>query len=421
MPEEVSDFTTTSIAHIIENGSEEEIKMLLGGRDKIRHTGIIRAGKRRPLDSCTAQEKALFSQLEAEGLSYDEVDRKLGGKPKTRESKLTTVNTDHFVIREMDFKRPADAEFILKNYADADGKVRRVPVFFTVSDIDKAIPHGYTAFDGSSNLRCKSFYDGDDLKFRYLEKSITAPKAGDWKILDSDDEDEATRACGYKVTFSGMYRVNVVGLRGIGEVIIPNKSWNGMGDAVAVLNKIKKRLGRFDGLLNGQSFFELCKVQDLVKHKGKKVKQWIITLELSVDPMEIERYTEPTQVAARAQHAMRMLTGRTAAPPAPQPSAVPPVGAPSQDQAETDPKVKAAITALEEMVGKANITPEQIRSYVVFQYSGQCLDDMTVDELTAVYKAVRLELHNDRDVFVATVNDIHRDQPSLSDDLPFGN
>lgn len=397
MSEENEDYTTNSIANVIENGSDEEIMMLLGGRERIRHAGIIRAGKKRPFAKCTAQEVALFEKLEAEGMTYDDIDRAMGGKPKSRGSKLTTTNTDYFVLRESDFKKPSDCAFILKTYADADGRVRRIPVFFTVADLDKAIPHSFTAFDGGGQLRCKSFYDKRRLKFKYVEKSVVVPKAEDWKILDTEDEDEATKACGYKVSFSGMYRVNVVGLRGIGEVIVPNKSWNGMGDAVSVLEKIQKRLGRFDGLLSGQSMFDLCKVCEYVKHEGKKVKQFVITLELSVDPMDIERHAE--KLHERGPRSLAILNGEPLKAPASfEAPALPP--APDEpvegttDAPAVSPEITGAIAAIEKLTTAANIPVEHFEAFVSYS-KGVALAELTIEELRKLYAAVKKSVANE--------------------------
>ena len=418
--------STTSMVSIIEGGSDEEIQMLLGGRDRIRHAGILRAGKQAPLKSCTPEEKALFLKLEAEGLTYDDINRKMGGQPKSNKSKLTMTNTDHFVIRDCEFKRPSDADYILSHYADSDGLVRKIPVFFTVTDIDRAIPHGFCAFNGSGQIRCKSFYDGNVLKFRYIEKSVAVPKDTDWKILDSDDEDEATKACGWKVTFSGMYRVNVVGLRGIGECIVPNRSYNGMGDAVALLKKIKKRLGRFDGLLNGEPFLELCKVQEYVKHEGKRVRQSIITLELSIDPMEIERYAEPSAVAARASNALRSLTGQRCAPAAVQgprtlnevrtAEDLPPLAAdPAAPAEESGAEVAhqepgydftVARDALKALIEPHALSLGEMSIYAASQGMGTGLADMTKAEMTTFFKHVRLALHTDAPSFIENVRKI---------------
>ena len=385
--------TTTAAAHILESGGDEEVRMLLGDRDRIRFAGMIRAGKQVPIKDCTDAEKKLFLELEAQGIPYDEVNRKMGGKPKSRDSKLTMVNTDHFVLRSCDFKKPSDCEFILKNYSDSDGHVRRIPVFFTVSSIEQAIPHGFKAFNGSNQLRCVSFYDGDVMKFRYLPKSVTAPTKTDWLILESQDEDEATKACGYAVTFSGLFIVNVKGLRGIGPCVISSKTWNGFADSVAILKRIKSRLGRFDGLLNGEHMFELCKVQEYVQHAGKRVKQQIVTLELCIDPMEIERYREPQQVAARSLNALRQLTGHALnsgvaeASPLPSPSPTPVPAAVSEEQSPAPPEcpeeLKPAVAYIEKLAGHYNVGMAKLRVYFSSLHGGLDLEGATLDVLKA--------------------------------------
>lgn len=290
--EEYTD-NSTGVAHVLETGDEEEVRTILGDREKIRHTGIIRAGVKVPKNTCTPAEKAKFKQLEAEGLPYDEIDKALGGKPKSKESKLFPTNVDYFVIRDCDFRRPADAQMIRDKYADADGHVRRIPIWFTVGDLDKAIPHNFRAFDGNGNVRAYSYYNHNQLVLKYAPKSIRDPKKTDW-IEVSFDPEKPPADC-YKIEFGGLYRVNIPDIRGLGEIVVPTKSWYGLGDAVAQLKRVRQPnlLGRFDGMFKGKPFLELCKVEEWVKDPdGKRVRQWIITVELSIDPAELAVYAE---------------------------------------------------------------------------------------------------------------------------------
>ena len=298
---------THGAQNVIESGDEHQVQMILGSRERIRHAGIIRAGRKTLKGQQSPEIKNRFAELEAKGLSYDDIDRELGGEPKSRRSKLRPVNCDHFVVRACDFRNPSDADFITENYADADGLVRRIPIWFTMDQIDKVIPHNFRAFDGSGKVRAASFYDEHgNLAFKYLEKGAREIRDDSWKVIVTEDPDEVSKLCGYQVQFGGMYRVNVVGLRTIGEVIVPTQSWYGLGDAVAVLKRIQAILGRSSGLVNGDHFLELVKVPETVKTPdGKMQTQWIITIDAAVDPMELARHAE--QAATRGMSAIGLL------------------------------------------------------------------------------------------------------------------
>ena len=409
---------TNSLVNVIETGDTEEVAMILGHKEKIRCAGIVRPGIKVLKKGAKPEEIAKFKQMEAEGYGYDQIDIALGGKPKTATSRLFPSNSDYFVVRDCDFKKPGDAQFIRKNYADPDGKVRRFPVWFTQGQIDRVMPHGFKAFDGNGHVRCFSFYnDAGDLCFRYVPKAVANPKkglvaeGGDWLILDSDDEDAASKACGYKVSFGGMYRVNVKGLRGLEEVIIPTKSWHGLGYSVATLRRVRSILGRFDGLVNGAPFFELCKVQEEVTTPdGKKQDQWLVTLELSVDPIELAQYAEPTAVAARASRAMQMFSGAPApapvAPAAPAPgplSDLPAELGTGEAEAEAVEQVSGRRVKLMDYLAKAakaiGLTVDQMHLFIEKQRGP--VGTLSEDILAEVCESVRLSIKNGAEGFKA--------------------
>lgn len=390
---------TNSIASIVETGDTEEVRMILGSRDKIRHAGVIRPGIKSPVSSCTQQQKDLYKKMLDAGHGFAEIDAemlKLEAKGSTRRSCLRPSNCDHFVVRDEDFKRPADAAYIREHYADADGRVRKIPVWISVSDLQQVLPHNFRAFDGGGNVRCVSFYDGDTMKFRYIDKGVRAPKPSDWKILDTDDEDEATKACGYQVQFGGMLRFYVPGLKTAGEVILPSRSWNGLSEAIAVLKRTRSILGRFDGLFRGETFLEIVKVQEEVKHEGKKSKQWLATLQLAVDPIELARYAEPQQVAARSLTALRTLTGSGPStypvPPADHSYQTDP-GAPAEagethpepaTESEPDPAVAKAIQYITEMAAHYELNMDHIRLHAARVSGGVALEDLSVEDLRSL-------------------------------------
>ncbi len=410
-----------AIANIIETGEVEEAQMILGDREKIRYSGIIRAGVKIPKNSCSTADKELFKKLEAEGLPYDEIDRKIGGEPKSAKSKLFPTNCDHFVIRPCDFKREADADYILDNFADPDGHVRRIPIWLTMADIKSAIPHNFRAFDGSGSVRAVSDYQDGQLVLRYIPTGIKGPaKKEDWKTAPfNPDKPPADAPKG--IQFGGLYKVNIPGLRGLGEIVVPTRSFYGMGDAVGQLKRVRSLLGRFNGLLNGQPFLELCKVAEIVKTPdGKKQKQYIITIELSIDPMELARHAE--KLMERGPAAIAMFNGHkpSAPPPVLPTESAPPVepiksqdpptaptstnSAPDSTGSGQSPassvrrnKVLAYIGTLPEILHP--ITLAELMLFISYCNSGQTVEELSDDDLAKTATSIKDSIKGNKELF----------------------
>lgn len=426
---------TNAVANIVETGDMHEVAMILGSRERIRHAGVIRPGIKIPLSGCSQKQKDIYVSMLDDGHGFSEIDAAMlsvADKTYTKKTCLRPSNSDYFTIRDEDFKRPADAQYIRKNYSDSDGKVRRIPCWLPFSDIEKVIPHNFRAFN-AGGLRCVSFYDEGRLKFKYLPKGfVTAPKPEDWLVLDSDDEDKATKACGIDVKFGGMYRVYVPGTRGAGEIVCPTQSWYGLGESVGVLKRVRSILGRFDGLFNGNAFFELCKVAETVKNpEGKRVQQWIVTLELMVDPMELARYAEPSAVVARSATAMQLLTGKRNGTPSESPCHIGPyvpvpggfippdeaglpeiplnlpsatnVASESGASPESLATNQVAIDALVKLIAPAHLFLADIETLYAASYKGAIMSDATLEELRAFYGVVAVQLKSHSEQFISDV------------------
>lgn len=404
-----------SMTDLLENAEDQDVKMILGDRYRIRPAGKIRPGIKAPISTCSSEQKSLYQKLFAEHVGFDTIDTemlKLEPKGSSRKSCLRPANCDFFVVNDSDFSRPSDAELIRSRYADPDGRIRRLPVWFSASERHRAVPHAFTAFDGGGNLRCVSFYDGEKLKFRYLPREVRAPKPDDWRILDSEDEDEATKACGLKVSLTGAYHVQIPGVRSVGGVLVNTKSWYGLSDAQAVLREVRRILGRFDGLFNGETFLELVKVQQTMKVEGKTTKQWIVTLELSVDMMELARYAEPKQVASRGLAAMRILSGASVQRSEPVVDSTPPADTLPEVAVATAEQPKAnnsaGIKALHDLVAPAGISAVDIDKFAAFHFDGQDINDLSVGDLKKLYRSVRSKLESDMAELIAEVQDVCR-------------
>ena len=382
---------TPNVARVIEDGDLEEIRTILGDRERIRHEGIIRPGIKIPLASCSQKEKDIYKKLYADNVPFNEIDKAMG---KTGKSRLRPSNCDYFTVRENDFKSPDNARHILENYADADGHVRRIPIWFPLGELHMVIPHNFRAFS-SGGIRAYSFYEGSELLCKHVPKDIKAPSKDDWQIRPCEETSCAaykSKAC----KFGGIFKVNVPGVRGMGQVIIPTNSWYGLGDAIANLNMIREVYGKFNGLFQGKPFLELCKVQEEIKIPGgQKQKQWIPTILPTVDMMELAQHCDPASIKARAASAHSLLGN---SPP------------PTEDTEEDSSVHEEAITYLEGLTASMGLSMEQIESYIERDFtsvSGVSFEDMSVDEIRKICTEIHARKKADKDEFIQYVCDLH--------------
>lgn len=380
----------TAMARIVETGDTEDVQMILGHKDRLRCGGVIRTGVKVLKQGATAQEIALFKELEAQGMPYDEIDVKLGGKPKTSTSKLYPKNADHFVVRACDFSRQSDASMIMK-HADTDGKLRRLPIWLSIGEIDKVLNHGFRAFNGSGQVVAASFYEGKDLKVRYLPKDFKGvPKRDDWKVALLDPDNPVSPA-GHKLQFGGIFRFNVPGLRGFDEIIIASKSWYGISYSVALLRRVRSVLGRFNGLLNGESFLEIAKVpEEVTDPKGNRVTQFIPVIDLSIDPMELARHAELAPV--RGMTAINMFNGTPKPAPVVEPVEEPPAAEVKDDVpfGDEDPAMVRAKEEIHKIVKWAGVPLEHFRAWVSEQFQVEYAA-MDITQLRTLYSVLKKE------------------------------
>lgn len=303
-------YESDAMAEILMGGDEDEARMILGDRESISVAGVIRAGLKVPKNNCTDAQKKRFYELEKEGLPYDEIDKLLGGTPKSKSSKLFPKNVDHFVIRACDFRRPSDAEYLVNNFADSDGKVRRIRIWSPKDQISEIIPHSFKAFDGNNSVRAFTCYEDCKFVLKYLPMSVgKQPKPSDWKTVpfNPDDPKNIPKDCP-PVKFGGQFRVHVPGIKGIGDIVLTTNSWYGLGDAVAALKDVRKVRGRISGLFRGEPFLELAKVPMIVKTpEGERQKQYVVTVDLCVDLMDIVHDREESVV--RGSRAVNIFNG----------------------------------------------------------------------------------------------------------------
>ena len=111
----------------------------------------------------------------------------------------------------------------------------------------------------------------------------------------------------------------IPGIKGMGSFVIPTKSWYSMKRLKKTLRDMYQLTnGRIAYLLhNGETIFVLRKVKatipciDWEKGETKMRQQYLIDLDVLVDPLEVAREYSVEKVLQKGARAMTMLGGGT--------------------------------------------------------------------------------------------------------------
>jgi len=379
---------TTAVSRILASNDVEGVKLILGDRERVQHAGVVRPGIKVPLASCSDKEKEIYTRMYAEGKGFDEIDAALGGnvpiqgqQGKFSKSKLRPSNCDYFRVCRSDFRNPADADMIMQKYADpATGHLYRIPIWFPHDTLHLIVPHGYRGFGGDGSVKCYSEFDEKgQLICHYIPQAEQEAARKDKRRPQFTTRicDQTTCASYEKkrCDFGGLLRFNVPGMRSLGGVIMPTTSIHGLSEIIASLKSLLNPdlFGRFSGLFNGEPFLELCKFQkEVTAPDGSRQVQWVPTVELSVDPMELARHAE--RKLERGAMALRMFNDKPTAEAfaaqhiTPTPAAVTPE--PQTTEATTgaaagpDPAIQQAMDAIHALATKHQLTAEEADAWL---------------------------------------------------------
>ena len=307
--------------------SEEFLTPLLGSDDGVKTSGVIRPGIMVLKKGHTDADLATYNQLLSKGLSWEEMAKEM-------EDRLVPQNVDHFTVNAHDCLNPANAALITKLYGDADGKLRSIPVYFSLNEWWNIIPHRLCCFGSTRGLKHRSSFEyerdgsGRVADYRMVCETPEDLLAGKklfggrgWTKKPCDPE-----ACPEyqkeQCRFSGKIYFMIPGVKGMGSWVVPTKSWYSM-------KRIKKTLGDMARITNGRTayllhkgepIFVLRKVKatiptiDWEKGETKMRQQYLIDLDVVVDPLEVAREYSTEKMLKKGTRAMALLTSAAGGP-----------------------------------------------------------------------------------------------------------
>jgi hypothetical protein len=300
--------------------NEEFFTPLLGDDDNIKTLGVIRPGIMVLKKESTQADVERYDRLLAQGTSWTDMAKDLGDK-------LIPQNVDYFTVNGHDCVNPANADLIKKLYADPDGRLRSIPVYFPMNEWWNIIPHRLCCYGLTKGLKHRSGfeYERDD-RGRIADYSMVCETPEDleagkklfggraWTRRPCDPEScpEYQRE---ECRFSGRIYFMIPGIKGMGSWVIPTKSWYSMKRLKKTLRDMYQLTnGRIAYLLHkGETIFTLRKVKatipciDWEKGETKMRQQYLIDLDVVVDPLEVAREYSIEKVLQRGARAMTML------------------------------------------------------------------------------------------------------------------
>ncbi len=317
-----------STASAVPNGdydNEEFFTPLLGADDdNVKTLGVIRPGIMVLKKSCEQADDERYDQLLSQGTSWTDMAKELGDK-------LIPQNVDYFTANRHDFINPANADLIKKLYADPDGRIRSIPVYFPMNEWWNIIPHRLCCYGLTKGLKHRSGfeYERDDrgriADYRMVCETPEDLEAGKklfggraWmrKPCDPESCPEYQRE---ECRFSGRIYFMIPGIKGMGSFVIPTKSFYSMKRVKKTLRDMYQLTnGRIAYLLHkGETIFVLRKVKatipciDWEKGETKMRQQYLIDLDVVVDPLEVAREYSVEKLLLKGARAMAVLGAGT--------------------------------------------------------------------------------------------------------------
>ncbi len=285
--------------------------------------GTIRPGIK-VLTKTTAKSQTardLYDAGLAAGESFEAIEKRIKEAVPTLDNPLTPRNVPYFTARRGDFLMPEIATQIMDMYAEDRGegvkRLFRFPIVFAADNLLDVMPHKLAVYGGASIKFWSTFSDADGE--RQCMTFAPVPKAGNGKAIrlfggrrqiarpDTKGKCDPENCREYQArqcNVSGKLIFYIPGITSVSPIELPTHSIYGLDSIRETLNTIAAmRGGRISGFLQQREAFWLTKTLKEVPHidedgRAVRVKQWIIGLEVMVDPTRLLNAPEETVVAA---------------------------------------------------------------------------------------------------------------------------
>ncbi len=318
-----------STAHVLPSSddNEEFLTPLLGLDDeRVKTSGIIRSGIMVLKKDCNDADRARYEQLLSRGMSWADMEKELG-------EKLIPQNVDYFTVNGHDCLNPANADLVKKLYADPDGKIRSIPVYFPMNEWWNLIPHRLCCFGATRGLKHRSSFEYEREGGRIVDYRMVCETPEDLEpgkrlfggrgwITRPCDPESCMEYQREECRLSGRIYFMIPGIRGMGSWMIPTKSWYSMKRLKKTLRDMHQLTnGRIAYLLHkGKTIFMLRKVKatipsvDWKKGETTMRQQYLIDLDVVVDPLEVAREYSVERMLEKGRKAFTLLTTGTEEP-----------------------------------------------------------------------------------------------------------
>lgn len=285
--------------------------------------GTIRPGIK-VLTKTAAKSQAardLYDAGLAAGDSFEAIEKRIKEAVPTLENPLTPRNVPYFTARRGDFLMPEIATQIMDRYGEDRGegvkRLFRLPIVFAADNLLDVMPHKLAAY-GSGSIKFWSTFSDEDGE-RQCMTFAPVPKAGNGKAIrlfggrkqiprpDTQGRCDPENCREYQARLcnvTGKLIFYIPGITSVSPIELPTHSIYGLDSIRETLNAIAAmRGGRISGFLQQREAFWLTKTLKEVPHidedgRAVRVKQWIIGLEVMVDPTRLLSAPEETVVAA---------------------------------------------------------------------------------------------------------------------------
>jgi hypothetical protein len=257
----------------------------------------------------------------AAGESFDAIEKRIKEAVPNIENPLIPCNVPYFTARRGDFLMPEIATQIMDKYAEDRGegvkRLFRLPIVFAADNLLDVMPHKLAVYGGSSIKFWSTF--SDENGERQCMTFAPIPKAGNGKAVrlfggrkqiarpDTEGRCDPENCREYQARLcnvTGKLLFYIPGITSVSPIELPTHSIYGLDSIRETLNTIAAmRGGRISGFLQQREAFWLTKTLKEVPHideegSAVRVKQWIIGLEVMVDPTRLLNAPEETIVAA---------------------------------------------------------------------------------------------------------------------------